>query len=388
MDAIILYMDTQMFAVDNETESYHLILQRMPYIHPKLIHDYILHLPHLNSRLQILTDNLKKVFYEVEPLMKEHIKFDPEYNYISSISAHIHISNMNVEEFMASPYFTELLKEQDPYNSSLLKDIMSIVFTKEQILELYRRTNHNQFRNVMLSKTDITIQDLQNLDFPSNKIPDMYNLLATTNLQEIEHNMHMNWEFTISSLIYNPTFTHDFALRHLRKIIRDTDNFNYNDEINVNEVYILQNTASYEYLKEHIKQLDFRNLSGMLLRRPTEHTEYINGLFKIMCEYPEYSWDWFLISMSKYITIEKVLERPDIPWDYVGLANNTNFNEDIIDAHPELPWKYNRKIENPHMGWKKFPYNEFNTYTEYRKKMVEKITREYMNGIFDLIRVI
>jgi hypothetical protein len=384
MDAIILYMDKQMVNKYKKNTANTLILYIIPYIHPNLIR-YYLNIPDLNG-FPILTDNLKKVFYEVEPLMKDNVMTNPDHNFISSLAASIRISNMNVDEFMVSPYFKELLKPRKNYDNFTLRTIVKRNMSKEAILELYNRTQQKEFRYVMLSRTDITIQDMRVLGYEDSEIPDLYNFIVNADLRQVEENMHINWEFIITSLIYNPTFTHEFALRHLPKIIRDTDNFNYSDEILVNEVYILQHTGSYEYLKEHINELNYNSLSLLLLRKPKEQREYINGLFRIICEYSQYSWDWFYISMANCVTIEIVLERQDIPWDYIGLANNTNFNEDIIDAHPELPWKYHKMVGNPNMGWKKFPFNEFNTYTEYRKSMVKKITRKYICNIFELIK--
>lgn len=383
MDVVILYMDKQMISKNkNPIDTF--ILNMIPYIHPNLIR-YYLNIPDLNG-FPILTDNLKKVFYEVESSMEQHIMFNPDYNYISSLAASIRISNMNADEFITSPYFKELLKPREYYDQFTLGTIVKMNMSKETILELYKKTQHNEFRYVMLLKTDLTIQDMRLLGYEDSEISNLYNFIVNADLCEVEENMHINWEFTITSLIYNPTFTHEFALRHLRKIIRDTDNFNYSDEIHVNEVYILQHTASYEYLKEHINELNYKSLSLLLLRKPKEQTEYINGLFRIICEYPQYPWDWLSISMASCVTIEIVLERQDIPWDYIGLANNTNFNEDIIDAHPELPWKYHKMVGNPSMGWEKFPYNKFNTYTEYRKSMVKKITQKYICNMFELIK--
>lgn len=386
MDAIILYMDKQMLNKGKKNAADMIILYIISYIHPNLIR-YYLNIPHLKGGYSpTLTDNLKKVFYEVEPLMKDHIMINPDHNFISSLAACIRISNMNADEFMASPYFKELLKPRKNYDEFTLRTIVKRNMSKETILELYRITQHKEFRYVMLLRTDVTIQDMRLLGCEDSEISDLYNFIVNADLCEVEENMHINWEFTITSLIYNPTFTHEFALRHLRKIIRDTDNLNYSDEILVTEVYILQHTASYEYLKEHINELNYKSLSLLLLRKPKEQTEYINGLFRIICEYPQYPWDWFSISMANCVTIEIVLERQDMPWDYIGLANNTNFNEDIIDAHPELPWKYHKMIGNPNMGWEKFPFNEFNTYTGYRKNMVEKITQKYICNMFELIK--
>lgn len=395
MNAIQLYVDKTMIKKSNKPMNHEWFSRVLPYLHPKLMKEILTssqRLFNLDYYVIEITDPLKEVFLEVQEEMKEFIYPNAGRNLISSVAAFIRLSTMSYDELTQSPYFKEITKERGPNDDYIINFIVVRALPVDTAIQLYSlyptiigiqdfmKTRKNELDNHHMEK-------LQTITHFNRSITDMLSFL---NLSYVEETINVfNWKFVINDLRVNPTFTYEFGLRYLEKIIIDTSNsieYAY-DERQFNNVFVLQYIAPYEFLKEHIEELDYRSLSYLFMVYTPLKKEYYDGLFRIVCEYPQKPWYMGIITKSVYVTIDMILGNPQVYWEYSGLVDNVNITEDIIQRHPEIHWSFNSFISNPNIGWEIAKFSDYNTYTNYRKSKTIKITSEYILKMFNLIKV-
>jgi hypothetical protein len=63
-------------------------------------------------------------------------------------------------------------------------------------------------------------------------------------------------------------------------------------------------------------------------------------------QYPNYPWDYKLLSQNTDLPWSFILANLDKPWDYYWLSFNKHITYEIVLAHEELPWDYNHLVSN------------------------------------------
>lgn len=90
-----------------------------------------------------------------------------------------------------------------------------------------------------------------------------------------------------------------------------------------------------EYYEKYLKYVHIWNIS------------ILNITWEIICNYPEFSWDYSTISMNKNITWEIIYNNPNKFQNYGAISRNPNITWQIICDNPNLPWDYGRIASNP-----------------------------------------
>jgi hypothetical protein len=76
-----------------------------------------------------------------------------------------------------------------------------------------------------------------------------------------------------------------------------------------------------------------------------------NPLIWMLEHYPDYSWDWQLLSQNPNMTFQYLEDNPDKPWNWSALSRNPNITWQIVQDNPDKPWNWGGLSRNPSITW-------------------------------------
>lgn len=77
----------------------------------------------------------------------------------------------------------------------------------------------------------------------------------------------------------------------------------------------------------------------------------LNINWKIVCENPNYNWDYYELSKLPGITIQNILDNLHLKWSFYYVSKRLDVTWEIVKAHFNLPWNYYILSSNPNIKW-------------------------------------
>ena len=104
-----------------------------------------------------------------------------------------------------------------------------------------------------------------------------------------------------------------------------------------------------------------------------------NTLTKLLSEFPDKEWYWYLLSENPNITWDIINDNPDKLWNRWGISRNPNITFSIIQSNPDKPWDWYNLSLNKFENDPYFTSVHYFTSNSYKKK----ITNVFHNTIHE-----
>lgn len=76
-----------------------------------------------------------------------------------------------------------------------------------------------------------------------------------------------------------------------------------------------------------------------------------SSLVRHIRRFPNGMWDWQVLSLNPYVTLDTLRTYSDKPWNWTMLMRNRNWNWNWVREFPDKPWNWRLLTESEYFTW-------------------------------------